>query len=62
MSDLPREQAMLVIIVGLTFQVENQVQERIFTSTLDSGKSWIIKITFNLLTKSLFSVFFDDAM
>ena len=61
MSDLPREQAMLVIIVGLTFQVENQVQERIFTSTLDSGKSWIIKITFNLLTKSLFSVFFDNA-
>ena len=61
MSDLPPEQAMLVIIVGLTFQVENQVQERIFTSTLDSGKSWIIKITFNLLTKSLFSVFFDNA-
>ena len=62
MSDLPPEQAMLVIIVGLTFQVENQVQEKIFTSTLDSGKSWIIKITFNLLTKSLFSVFFDNAM
>ena len=61
MSDLPPEQAMLVIIVGLTFQVENQVQEKIFTSTLDSGKSWIIKITFNLLTKSLFSVFFDNA-
>ena len=61
MSDLPPEQAMLVIIVGLTFQVENQVQERIFASTLDSGKARIIKITFNLLTKSLFSVFFDNA-
>ena len=61
MSDLPPEQAMLVIIVGLTFQVENQVQERIFTSTLDSGQARIIKITFNLLTKSLFSVFFDNA-